>query len=111
MEDKAKPGTADKDLAKEKRLKKQAIERAQQQAQGWSLAPDDIGLVRVEFNVPASRLFGHGGILTADRGPSRQVAADNDTDDPVYVSDADVGPNADAVKTISPGPGHYDGID
>lgn len=111
MKEKKNRESSEVNPAKGKLLKKKAIERTEQQSLTQSLDADDIGMVRVEFSVPASRLFGHDGRLTAPGGPSGQVAADNNTDDPVYVSDSDRGPNQDKVKTISAGPGHYDGID
>lgn len=91
-----------KDPGKLKQFRKQSLVDARQQKGRGGLRPDDIGVVRVEFSVPASRLFGN---LSAGRGGVPIVEADNDTDDPVSQFDSDVN---DPVITSNPGPGHFD---
>src|SRR5574338_1059971 len=49
------------------------------------LRPEDIGVVKVEFTMPASRLFGSGSVVIGGGGPSRSTGlTDTDADDPVY---------------------------
>jgi hypothetical protein len=95
------------DPRKQKELKKEAIRNEARRSVTGGLRPEDIGVVRVEFTVPASRLFGGNGQLAAPGGPSR-IIADNDTDDPVVAFNSDAN---DGVITINPGPGHFDGVD
>ncbi|MEZ5404099.1 MAG: hypothetical protein R2729_30750 [Bryobacteraceae bacterium] len=97
-----------KDPKKQKELKKEAIRKGARRRAEGGLRPDEIGLVRVQFSLPASRLFGGDGLLTTPGGTSR-IIADNNTDDPVVVGfDGDP---SDPVITVNPGPGHFDGID
>lgn len=91
-----------KDQGQLKRFKKQSLVDARQGRVTGGLRPDNIGVVRIEFSVPASRLFGN---LSGGRGGVPIVEADNDTDDPVSQYDTDVN---DPVITSNPGPGHFD---
>ena len=91
-----------KDEGKIKQARKQSLADAAQRSTGVGLRPDDIGVVRVEFTVPASRLFGN---FTGGGRAVPIVTADNDTDDPVVQSDNDAG---DKPLVGNPGPGHFD---
>jgi hypothetical protein len=96
---------APKNQAQQKRARKQSLVDSGQRRITGGLRPDDIGVVRIEFSVPASRLFGN---LSAGGGPVPIVEADNDTDDPVSQWDTDLN---DPVLTSNPGPGHFDAKD
>lgn len=66
------------------RLQKLAAGRRQTR----TIRPDDIGVVRIEFSVPASRLFGPGN-LTFGGGPSKDTLNDGDPTDDIYIFDWD----------------------
>jgi len=91
-----------KDQAKTKQARKQALVDQLKSDTRAGLRPDDIGVVRVEFTVPASRLFGN---FTAGGRTVPIVTADNDTDDPVEQRDTD---NKNIPLVGNPGPGHFD---
>lgn len=89
----------DGDLDRQKRkLRRQVQEKQRNAAPG--LRPDDIGVVRVEFSVPASRLFGPGGLTTGDDAGGRTVDNDGDPNDDILIFDNDMGPNGDPVLQV-----------
>jgi hypothetical protein len=70
--------------AQKNRLQQLATSRRQAR----TIRPDDIGVVRIEFSVPASRLFGPGN-LTFGGGPKKDTLNDGDPTDDIYVFDWD----------------------
>ena len=94
-----------KDPGQQKQSWKRSFVDSGQRRTSGGLRPDDIGVVRVEFSLPASRLFGN---LSAGGGAVPIVVADNDTDDPVTQKDTDPG---DKTIVANPGPGHFDAKD
>lgn len=70
--------------------------RVSTRAQQRTLRPEDIGVVRVQFTVPASRLFGPGSLtLGGDGAPD--VLNDGDPTDDIFIFDW---PPGDADKVI-----------
>lgn len=61
---------------------------------GVGLHPDDIGVVRVEFTVPASRLFGAGSLVSGTTSAGPDVINDGDPGDDISVADTDQPPGA-----------------
>jgi len=94
-----------KDQRQQKQFRKRSLVDSGQRRVSGGLRPDDIGIVRVEFSLPASRLFGN---LSGGGGAVPIVEADNDTDDPVRHYDTDP---TDRVIVANPGPGHFDAKD
>jgi hypothetical protein len=92
----------EKDPGQQKQSRKQSLVDAMQRSVTGGLRPDDIGIVRIEFSVPASRLFGN---FSGGGGAVPIVTANNDTDDPVIQSDSD---STNKPLVANPGPGHFD---
>ncbi len=67
---------------------------AARQGRGTALRPDDIGVVRIEFSVPASRLFGAGSLVAGGGGGAAgpDVITDGDPTDDISVADTDQPP-------------------
>jgi len=91
-----------KDQGQLKQFRKRSLADSAQRRVSGGLRPDDIGVVRVEFSLPASRLFGN---LSGGGGAVPIVVSDSDTDDPVSHYDTDP---TDRVIVANPGPGHFD---
>jgi hypothetical protein len=66
--------------------------QAARQRPGGALRPDDIGVVRIEFTVPASRLFGQGSLVAAGGASGPDVINDGDPNDDISVADTDMPP-------------------
>ena len=74
-------------------------------AAGPGLRPDDIGVVRVEFSVPASRIFGPGSLTGGAGTGGRTVDNDGDPNDDILIFDSDAGPSGDEVLQVPWPPG------
>lgn len=81
-------------------IKQQAAKRGQ-----LGLRPDDIGVVRVEFTLPASRLIGPGNLTGGGVSTGPTVDADGDPTDDILIFDGDFGPNSDPVLQVPWPPG------
>lgn len=64
------------------------------QGRDTALRPDDIGVVRVEFTIPASRLFGAGSLVSGSGAAGPDVINDGDPSDDISVADTDQPPGA-----------------
>jgi len=64
------------------------------------LRPDDIGVVRIEFTVPASRLFGSDILSSGGGGAGPTIDNDGDPNDDILIFDGDFGSNSDPVLQI-----------
>lgn len=82
--------------------KARVLKQAAGRGLGRTLRPDDIGVVRIEFTVPASRLFRPGDLGFVSGGRSKDVLNDADPTDDIYVFDWDP---SDAVIQVPWPPG------
>ena len=89
--------------ARQKRLLRRQHEARKADCPG--LRPDDIGVVRVEFSVPASRLFDADSFIGGGSTGGRTVDNDGDPNDDILIFDSDTGPNGDEVLQVPWPPG------
>ena len=109
--DAERPRTDSPAVEKARLLKRRAARLAQGKlhaarlAQGKVLRPDDIGVVRIEFTLPASRLFGSDSFAAGGGGLEPLWETDGDPNDDIFVGNTDLGPGSDKPIVVPWPPG------